>query len=240
MKTILAVVARIIPTRVIHTPTQKYMTVEQARAELREAGIPDSFIDYTPTMDSKSPYDDPEADDAEMNDVAPNKAHLRPNEVEPPEETQRAGKSGHGRPPRMPNKISRTMKEAVIGAVELLGSTDIDEWDEIIKKAETDPDPYRRFFTIAAVRDLKIFMAVVGRIIPTHVIHSKQQRYMTVEAAKAELREAGIPESFIEHVPTYDINDVDPDEIVGRPSPYDDPEADEDEMVDVTPKQAAE
>jgi hypothetical protein len=78
MKTILAVVARIIPTRVIHTPTQKYMTVEQARAELREAGIPDSVIGYTPTMDRKSPYDDPEADDAEMNDVAPNKAHLRP------------------------------------------------------------------------------------------------------------------------------------------------------------------
>jgi hypothetical protein len=169
-------------------------------------------------------------------------AHLRTDAREPPEETRLPiGKPGPGRPPGSPNKISRTMKEAVLGAVELLGSTDIDKWEEIIKQAETDPDPYRRFFTIAAVRDPKIFMAVVGRMIPTHVIHSKKQRYMTVEAAKAELREAGIPEEFIEHVPTYDINDVDPDEAIGgRESPYDDPEADEGEMMDVTPRQAAE
>jgi hypothetical protein len=78
---------------------------------------------------------------------------------------------------------------------------------------------------------MKIFMTVVGRMIPYHIIHSKQKRFMTVEAAKQELREAGIPEDFIDHVPTLDIDDVDPDEIVGRPSPYDDPEED---MVDVT------
>jgi hypothetical protein len=33
-----------------------------------------------------------------------------------------------GRPPGSQNKISRTMKEAVVGAVELLGSTDIDSY----------------------------------------------------------------------------------------------------------------
>jgi hypothetical protein len=145
-----------------------------------------------------------------------------------------------GRQVGTPNKISRTMKEAALGAVELLGSTDLSKWETIVELAKNDPDPYRRFFTIAAVRDLKVFMSVVGRMIPTHVIRSKKQRSMTVEAAKAELREAGIPEEFIELVPTYDINDVDPDEIVGRESPYDDPEADEDDMVDVAPKQAAE
>jgi hypothetical protein len=213
LRTFMAVVARMIPTRVTHAPPQRYTTVEQARAELREAGIPDSIIDDMPTVDigdvdpdeivgRKSPYDDPETDDA------------------PPEEGKRVLGSpplkGAGRPPGSLNRISKTMKEALIGAVEVLGSTDLDKWEEIIKLAETDPDPYRRFFTIAAVRDLKIFMAVIGRIIPTHVIHSKKQRYMTVEAAKAELRAAGIPESFVDYMPTLDIDDVDPDDIVGR------------------------
>jgi hypothetical protein len=213
LRTFMAVVARMIPTRVTHAPPQRYTTVEQARAELREAGIPDSIIDDMPTVDigdvdpdeivgRKSPYDDPETDDA------------------PPEEGKRVLGSpplkGAGRPPGSLNRISKTMKEALIGAVEVLGSTDIDKWEEIIKLAETDPDPYRRFFTIAAVRDLKIFMTVVGRLVPHHVIHSKQKRYMTVEAAKAELRAAGIPESYVDYMPTLDIDDVDPDEIVGR------------------------
>jgi hypothetical protein len=39
---------------------------------------------------------------------------------------------------------------------------------------------------------------------------------MTVEAAKAELRAAGIPESYVDYMPTLDIDDVDPDEILGR------------------------
>jgi hypothetical protein len=133
-------------------------------------------------------------------------------------------KRSPGRPAGAQNKISRSMKEAVIGAVELLGSTDIDKWDEIVKLAKDDPDPYRRFITIAAVKDLKVFMAVVGKMVPHHIVHSKPKQYMTVAQAKAELRAAGIPEEFIEHVPTFNISDVDPDEVVGRESPYDDPE----------------
>jgi hypothetical protein len=50
---------------------------------------------------------------------------------------------------------------------------------------------------------------------------------MTVAQAKAELRSLGIPESFLEHAPKLSIYDVDPDEVVGRKSPYDDPELDE-------------
>jgi hypothetical protein len=73
-------------------------------------------------------------------------------------------------------RSAHTMKEAVIGAVELLGSTPLKDWEKIIQDAEYDPDPYRRFFTIAAVRDLKIFMTVVARLIPSHIIHSKAQR----------------------------------------------------------------
>jgi hypothetical protein len=142
-----------------------------------------------------------------------------------------------GRPIGSPNKLSNTMKEAVVGAVELLGSTDLDKWEEIIKWAETDPDPFRRFFTIAAVRDLKTFMAVVGKMVPHHIVHSKAKQYMTVTQAKAELRAIGVPESFLEHVPKFSIYDVDPDEVVGGKSPYDDPELDEGGMRDVTPKE---
>jgi hypothetical protein len=32
------------------------------------------------------------------------------------------------------------MKEAVVSAVELIDSTDLDKWDEIIKLAKDDPD----------------------------------------------------------------------------------------------------
>jgi hypothetical protein len=148
-------------------------------------------------------------------------------------------KRSPGRPAGARNKISRSMKEAVVGAVELLGSTDLDKWPEIIKLAADDPDPYRRFFTIAAVKDMKTFMAVVGKMVPHHIVHSKPKQYMTVAQAKAELRALGIPESFLEHAPKLSIYDVDPDEVVGRRSPYDDPEADE-AMVDVTPPKASE
>jgi hypothetical protein len=43
-------------------------------------------------------------------------------------------------------------------------------------------------------------------------------------------------------LPTLSIHDVDPEEVVGRrKSPYDDPELDDNQMVDVTPlKKAAE
>jgi hypothetical protein len=165
-------------------------------------------------------------------------ATMGSSHVPPKEDLFKKGedpKRSPGRPAGARNKISRSMKEAVVGAVELLGSTDIDKWDEIIKLAKDDPDPYRRFFTIAAVKDLKVFMAVVGKLVPRHIVHSPAKQYMTVAQAKAELRAVGIPESFLEHVPKLSIYDVDPDEVVGRKSPYDDPELDEEEMRDATP-----
>jgi hypothetical protein len=106
-----------------------------------------------------------------------------------------------------------------LAAVETLGATDLDKWDEVVKKAEDEPDPVRRFFMIAAVRDLRTFMAVVARIIPTHVTHAPPQRYMTVEMARAELRAAGIPEDVL-----------DPDPIVGNPY-FDDAETDDEGSV---------
>jgi hypothetical protein len=278
LKTFMAVVGKMVPHRIVHSPAKQYMTVAQAKAELRAVGIPESFLEHVPKLSIydvdpdevvgvKSPYDDPELDDEGMRDQKWNSDYLwamkrikklrdaaaeaglaqihemtgkvtmghhpppKDSNFKKGEDPKRAPK---GRPPGSQNKISRTMKEAVVGAVELLGSTDLDQWEKIIQKAEDDPDPYRRFFTIAAVRDLKVFMAVVGKMVPHHIVHSPAKQYMTVAQAKAELRAVGIPESFLEHVPKLSIYDVDPDEVVGRKSPYDDPELDDEGMRDVT------
>jgi phage terminase large subunit-like protein len=45
-------------------------------------------------------------------------------------------------------------------------------------------------------------------------MYSKAKQYMTVAQAKPELREAGVPESALEHMPTLSIHDVDPEEVV--------------------------
>jgi hypothetical protein len=83
-------------------------------------------------------------------------------------------------------------------------------------------------------------MAVVARIIPTHVIHTPAQRYMTMQQARDELKAVGIPEGVLDLLRPVDLRKVDPEQIVGG-NPYDDPEADEEDMVDVTPtKEAAE
>jgi hypothetical protein len=155
---------------------------------------------------------------------SPKIAHLRMGGpiADTPAKIPKEGRPGPGRPRGSPNKISRTMKEALISAVETLGSTDLDKWSEIVKKAQDDPDPYRRFFTIAAVKDLKTFMAVVARIIPTHVIQPKERRYITEEQARAELKAAGVPESVLGFLPSYDGRQYDPEEIVGGRNPYED------------------
>jgi hypothetical protein len=153
--------------------------------------------------------------------ISPEIAHLRMGGpiADTPAKIPKEGRPGPGRPRGSKNRISRTMREAVVAAVETLGATDLDKWDEVVKKAEDDPDPVRRFFMIAAVRDLRTFMAVVARIIPTHVSRAPPQRYMTVEMARAELRAAGIPEDVL-----------DPDPIVGNPY-FDDAETDDEGSV---------
>jgi hypothetical protein len=107
-------------------------------------------------------------------------------------------------------------------------ATDLDKWDEIVEKAEDDPDPVRRFFMVAAVRDLRTFMAVVARIIPQDIPHSPRKRCKTTEQALAELKAAGIPEDVLDF-----LRPVDPAEVVGRRNPYEDP--DDENMPEVTP-----
>jgi hypothetical protein len=157
-----------------------------------------------------------------------------------PAKIPKEGRPGPGRPRGSKNRISRTMRAAVVAAVEKLGATDLDKWDEVVEKAEDDPDPVRRFFMIAAVRDLRTFMAVVARMIPTHVTRAPPKRYKTEEMARAELRAVGIPEDVLNFFRPVDLRKVDPDPIVGNPY-FDDAETDDDGLVDVTTnKEAAE
>jgi hypothetical protein len=248
MKTFMAVVGKMVPHHIVHAKAKQYMTVTQAKAELRAIGVPESFLEHVPkfsiydvdpdeVVGRKSPYDDPELQ-LSAREISLQRIRSTLGDEPMPENGFKKGenpKRAKGRPIGSQGKISRTMKEPVVGAVELLGSTDLNKWEKITQWAEDDPDPYRRFFTIAAVKDLKTFMAVVGKMVPHHIVHSKPKQYMTVAQAKAELRAVGIPESFLEPVPTLSIYDVDSDEVVGRKSPYDDPELDDEEMRDVTP-----
>jgi len=76
---------------------------------------------------------------------------------------------------------------------------------------------------------------------PLHITGgtNKLPKYLTEEQMRAELREAGLPEDIIKFMHPVDRMHVDPDEL--EMDPYPDPEADDDEMIDVTPdKKAAE
>src|SRR5271165_1836070 len=116
-------------------------------------------------------------------------AHLRMGGpiADTPAKIPKQGRPGPGRPPGSKNKISRTMREALAAAVEELGRTDLDQWEAVVQKAADHPDPYKRFFMVAAIKEMKTFLAVVARIIPSHVIHTPAQKYMTVAQARAEL-----------------------------------------------------
>src|SRR5580704_3580642 len=105
---------------------------------------------------------------------SPEIAHLRVGGpiADTPAKIPKEGRPGPGRPRGSKNKISRTMREALAAAAEELGRTDLDQWDEAVKRAADHLDPHKRFFMVAATRDLRTFMAVVARMIPTRVTHA--------------------------------------------------------------------
>jgi hypothetical protein len=142
-----------------------------------------------------------------------------------------------GRPPGSLNKITRTMKDAAIAAAVELGQLDLDRWEGEIKKA--DPDGMKHYFKVLAVKEMKTFAIILGRIMPLRVATSANlPKYVNKEQMQARLREAGLPDNLVEFMRPVDARSLDPEDL--GYDPYDDPE--EDEMVDVTPpnKEAAE
>jgi hypothetical protein len=72
-----------------------------------------------------------------------------------------------GRPPGSLNKITRTLKDALIAAAVELGQLPLSQWEAELEKP--DSDGMKHFFKVAAVREMKTFLTVVARIMPLHI-----------------------------------------------------------------------
>ena len=132
-----------------------------------------------------------------------------------------------GRPPGVPNRISQSTKDAVISAAEQLGAIPRKEWKKLA--AEGDPEyPLRGYFKNMAVDNPKSFANIMGRVLPMHVVPSQRQNYYTDEEAKAALHSVGLPDAVLEFLRPVDLR------LIDGPSPYSDPEAEEN-MIDVSP-----
>jgi hypothetical protein len=136
-----------------------------------------------------------------------------------------------GRPPGSLNKITRTLKDALIAAAVELGQLPLSQWEAELEKP--DSDGMKHFFKVAAVKEMKTFLTVVARIMPLHIQTSgTTPTYLTRDQMIERLREAGLPESVMSGMKPIDARTLDPEDL--GYDPYDDP--DEETMVDVTPK----
>jgi hypothetical protein len=99
-----------------------------------------------------------------------------------------------------------------------------------------DPNGMKGYFKFLAVKHPKSYAIILARIMPLHINTGakKLPKYLTAEQMRAELREAGLPEDLIKFMHPIDRTQVDPRDL--DDDPYDDPEADEEDMVDVTPE----
>jgi hypothetical protein len=140
-----------------------------------------------------------------------------------------------GRPKGSLNRITRTMKDAVIAAAEELGQIDFDKWEEHLKG---DPENgMKQFFKTLAVKELRTFGIILARIMPLHVQTNTMPAYLTEEQAIAELKMYGLPPDLIKHLHSIGEDELDKEDIG---NPYGDPDVPDDEqMVEVTPKPEA-
>src|SRR5271167_3335193 len=139
-----------------------------------------------------------------------------------------------GRPPGTLNKLTRTMKDAAVAAADELGQIPTKHW---AKQLNGDPNGLKGYFKFLAVRHPKSFAIILSRIMPLHVTAgaNKLPKYLTEDQMRAELRASGLPEDLIKFMHPVDMMSVDPDEV--GDDPYPDPEADDEDMVGVTPKE---
>jgi hypothetical protein len=133
------------------------------------------------------------------------------------------------------NKITRTMKDAAVAAAEELGHLPIKQWAKQLDVG--DPNGLKQYFKFLAIKHPKSYAVILARIMPLHVTTpgNKLPKYLTEEQMRAELRNAGLPEDLIKFMHPVDVMSVDPDEV--GDDPYPDPEADDEDMVGVTPKE---
>jgi len=76
----------------------------------------------------------------------------------------RQPKRNPGRPPGAVNKMTRTIRDAVIAAADELGRIKPKEWS---KQLEGEPENgIKGFFKVLAVRELRTFGIILARMIP--------------------------------------------------------------------------
>jgi hypothetical protein len=90
-----------------------------------------------------------------------------------------------------------------------------------------------------AVKEMRTFGTVLARMMPKFVhrtsTEKKKDVILTEEQVLAELKEAGLPLEIIKHMRKVDVRTIETSSL--DYDPYEDPE--DDEMVDVTPKDEA-
>jgi hypothetical protein len=90
----------------------------------------------------------------------------------------------------------------------------------------------KQFFKVLALQELRTFAIILARIMPLHVQTSTLPAYLTEEQARAEVRSYGLPENIIELMHWVDESEVDKEDVS---DPWAHDEADDEQMVDVTP-----
>jgi hypothetical protein len=78
-----------------------------------------------------------------------------------------------GRPHGSSNKMTREMREAVLGAAEELGHIPFPKWkEEIAKQIEPADSGIKQFYKVLAVKELRTFGAILARMMPAKMTHS--------------------------------------------------------------------
>jgi hypothetical protein len=140
-----------------------------------------------------------------------------------------------GRAPGVPNILTSSMKDAIVQAAEQIGAVPIDKRKELADRGDAD-NPLCGYFKIMAVENAKSFAYLLGKVLPMHVMVSRRGDFYTDQEARAQLRSVGLPEAVLEFIKPVDLRTIDLE-----PDLYPDPEAEDADMLDVTPdKQATE
>jgi hypothetical protein len=183
--------------------------------------------------------DSKQQSNAAMGDVKPVRTYGPMKHAGQPKQGEK--RNPGGRPPGSVNRMTREMREAVLGAAEELGHIPYKHWkQEISKQIEPADDGVKQFYKVLAVKELRTFGSILARMMPSKMTHSgkvtaaaKGPTYSTYEEVIEGLREAGLPLDLIDKMHGTDPNTLTIEEYGS--SPYGDPEADEDSMIDVTP-----
>lgn len=86
--------------------------------------------------------------------------------------------------PRGPQRVSRTLKDAILYAAQLVGSDG------------RGTDGLVGYLVALATREPKTFGMLLGRVLPLHVkteVNNEQVRFRSIAEVQAELKARGIP-----------------------------------------------